>query len=99
MIVKNFGSRIEATFGAQFVAEGLPEQPIRSFSQQDLLRIVPLAIVDVALHTSGTIHVASDLTDTNGGNIGSKQGTLRQIIKNSNAISDVNKSWFQIPSP
>lgn len=35
--------------------------------------------------------------DTNGDAFSSKQGSLRQFIKNSNAISGINKSWFQIP--
>ncbi len=35
--------------------------------------------------------------DANADNIRSKQGTLRQFIKNSNAISGLNKTWFQIP--
>ena len=35
--------------------------------------------------------------DANADNLRSKQGCLRQFIKNSNAIVGVNKSWFQIP--
>ena len=35
--------------------------------------------------------------DSNVESTRSKQGCLRQFIKNSNAIFGVNKSWFQIP--
>ena len=37
--------------------------------------------------------------DANGDSARSKQGCLRQFIKNSNAIAGVNKSWFQTVSP
>lgn len=37
--------------------------------------------------------------DVNADSIRSKQGGLRQFIKNSNAITGVNKSWFLISSP
>ena len=41
--------------------------------------------------------IVNEDDDANADNIRSKQGTLRQFIKNSNAILGVNKSWFQIP--
>lgn len=37
--------------------------------------------------------------DANADNVRSKQGSLRQFIKNSNAISGIDKSWFQISVP
>lgn len=37
--------------------------------------------------------------DSNLDSVRSKQGSLRQFIKNSNAIVGVNKSWFQTLSP
>jgi hypothetical protein len=41
--------------------------------------------------------IVNEGDDANADNMRSKQGTLRQFIKNSNAIVGVNKSWFQIP--
>lgn len=37
--------------------------------------------------------------DASPDSVRSKQGSFRQFIKNSNAISGVNKSWFQMQSP
>jgi hypothetical protein len=41
--------------------------------------------------------IVNEDDDANADNLRSKQGTLRQFIKNSNAILGTNKSWFQIP--
>ncbi len=41
--------------------------------------------------------IVNEDDDANPDNVRSKQGSLRQFIKNSNAITGVNKSWFQIP--
>jgi uncharacterized repeat protein (TIGR01451 family) len=43
--------------------------------------------------------IVNEADDANADNVRSKQGTLRQFIKNSNAIVGVNKSWFQNPGP
>ncbi len=40
--------------------------------------------------------IVNEDDDANADNLRSKQGSLRQFIKNSNAIVGVNKSWFQI---
>jgi len=40
--------------------------------------------------------IVNEDDDANPDNVRSKQGTLRQFIKNSNAIVGVNKSWFLI---
>jgi hypothetical protein len=41
--------------------------------------------------------IVNEDDDANADNLRSKQGTLRQFIKNSNAIAGTNRSWFQIP--
>lgn len=39
--------------------------------------------------------IVNEIDDANADNVRSWQGSLRQFIKNSNAIAGVNKSWFQ----
>ncbi|MDX2436717.1 MAG: right-handed parallel beta-helix repeat-containing protein [Acidobacteriota bacterium] len=39
--------------------------------------------------------IVNEIDDANADNVRSRQGSLRQFIKNSNAIVGVNKSWFQ----
>ncbi len=41
--------------------------------------------------------IVNEDDDANSDSVRSKQGCLRQFIKNSNAIVGVEKSWFQIP--
>jgi hypothetical protein len=41
--------------------------------------------------------VVSEADDGNAEGVRSRQGSLRQFIKNANAIAGVNRSWFQIP--
>jgi hypothetical protein len=41
--------------------------------------------------------IVNEDDDANADNLRSKQGSLRQFIKNSNAIAGVNRSQFQIP--
>jgi hypothetical protein len=41
--------------------------------------------------------IVNEDDDANADNIRSKQGTLRQFIKNANAIAGLNRSQFQIP--
>jgi hypothetical protein len=41
--------------------------------------------------------IVNEIDDANADNVRSQQGSLRQFIKNSNAIAGVNKSWFQNP--
>jgi hypothetical protein len=43
--------------------------------------------------------VVNEDDDANSDNVRSKQGSLRQFIKNANAIIGVDKSWFQLPGP
>jgi hypothetical protein len=53
-------------------------------------------VTDVNFGFNFELIVNSD-DDANPNNVRSKQGTLRQFIKNSNSILGINKSWFQIP--
>lgn len=39
--------------------------------------------------------IVNEADDANADNVRSRQGSLRQFIKNSNAIAGVNRSWFQ----